>query len=355
MHPDSAINEIFNELSECREDERQSQNQIVQVIATAGTMLGVVFGASVFQKDGTESVVINQHTLLWLSAVIFCIAFTYITALGITNVLRYHYMQELEDRVSIFTEERESDWNFIHWMSFSSPITTRHPGHIRSGYTLLHYFGYAIATVSAALFCLGTTILQYKNISELLWADRIAMVCAGTVMALCVVGFFFISIRSQNMYKFAKHMSKTRKKERLERNKHMEVSEKHEKAKKETIKARKTVKERRMWNYLLYPKVKDFQKAGLIVIGFLAGEWMDNGYTGLLSLKEWAKLLLVVFVFDVLIYQARYQWNDIRGLAKDTEEGTTKRIPSGFREKVGCGSIIYSLNRENYVGIFPDS
>ena len=38
--------ELRMELSECREDERSAQNQIVQVISTAGTVLSVIFGVS---------------------------------------------------------------------------------------------------------------------------------------------------------------------------------------------------------------------------------------------------------------------------------------------------------------------
>ena len=39
------------ELSECREDERSAQNQIVQVISTAGTVLSVIFGVSSYLKE----------------------------------------------------------------------------------------------------------------------------------------------------------------------------------------------------------------------------------------------------------------------------------------------------------------
>lgn len=37
------INELLTELGESREDERNSQNQIVQVISTAGAVLGILF------------------------------------------------------------------------------------------------------------------------------------------------------------------------------------------------------------------------------------------------------------------------------------------------------------------------
>lgn len=43
--------EIEQELSECRQDERDSQNQILQVISAAATVLSVILGASALFPD----------------------------------------------------------------------------------------------------------------------------------------------------------------------------------------------------------------------------------------------------------------------------------------------------------------
>ena len=40
--------ELLLELSQCREDERNCKNQMVQVISTASTILGVLFGSTYF-------------------------------------------------------------------------------------------------------------------------------------------------------------------------------------------------------------------------------------------------------------------------------------------------------------------
>ncbi len=73
------LDEILNEISECREDERSSQNQIVQIISTAGTILGVILGAAVFDTKN----IINENILFLLSCFIFGTAFSYIATLGI--------------------------------------------------------------------------------------------------------------------------------------------------------------------------------------------------------------------------------------------------------------------------------
>ena len=44
--------QLLTELSECREDERNCKDQMVQVIATASTILGVLFGSTYFSFDG---------------------------------------------------------------------------------------------------------------------------------------------------------------------------------------------------------------------------------------------------------------------------------------------------------------
>ncbi len=42
--------ELICELEQCREDERNSENQVIQVIVTSGTMLTLIFGVSSFGK-----------------------------------------------------------------------------------------------------------------------------------------------------------------------------------------------------------------------------------------------------------------------------------------------------------------
>lgn len=41
--------EIFNEISEAREYERNAQNLIIQIISTAATVLGVIFAGYVYK------------------------------------------------------------------------------------------------------------------------------------------------------------------------------------------------------------------------------------------------------------------------------------------------------------------
>ena len=58
--------ELLLELSQCREDERNCKNQMVQVISTASTILGVLFGSTYFSfgKGGFSKVEIYQEGLM---------------------------------------------------------------------------------------------------------------------------------------------------------------------------------------------------------------------------------------------------------------------------------------------------
>ena len=108
----------------------------VQVISTASTILGVLFGSTYFSfgKGGFSKVV------FYLSIAVFCVAFTYIIVLGIGSTLRYYYVQKIEDLLSLESE----DSKFLHWGSYFAPIVTRNRKHIRSMHTLLFYVCYTL-------------------------------------------------------------------------------------------------------------------------------------------------------------------------------------------------------------------
>ena len=50
------INEIITELSECREDSRNCENIIIQIVSAARTILGLIFGVSGILPSETEEV-----------------------------------------------------------------------------------------------------------------------------------------------------------------------------------------------------------------------------------------------------------------------------------------------------------
>ena len=78
--------------------------------------------------------------------------------------------------------------------------------------------------------------------------------------------------------------------------------------------------------YFIYPKKKDAQKMILVLFGFLTGSFLKRG-TYLLTRDDLSNMLIICFVVEFLIYQARYQWNDIRGVEEDQSEQKSNRLP----------------------------
>ncbi len=100
---------------------------------------------------------------------------------------------------------------------------------------------------------------------------------------------------------------------------------------------------RRLITYLLLPRIQDF----IVKIPFLLTALILSGaVTGHLSDHLWTQYFLVVFLFEFLVYQARYQWNDIRDFAEDQahpEAANRRRLPgpaSRARSRVAVSAVV---------------
>ncbi len=331
----SRIEELIAELSDCREDERNSQNQILQVISVVGTILSFLFGISyfntgdintpltIFQNIKTETItgkisdILNQNitparVMFWLGLLIFATAFTYITVLGINNVLRYYYIQTIEDRlcemIPIFADDNGRG-KLLHWNEYSAPIITKNPKHITSSHTVLNYLCYTTATICIVIFSMGIVASLFQRIDPRKWFDTLLLLIVLIAMALTFFLFLRLSSHAEEVAQFALNTAHDNQKMRQgETNK-----EPYEKAK----------YFRRMLSYLFYPKKQDIQKVFLIIIGFICG---IPGLDANFEVTYIYRLLFVLFVFDFLAYQARYQINDIRGIEEDKEAGDKNRL-----------------------------
>lgn len=302
--------EILGELEQCREDERNSQNQVIQVIVTAGTVLTLIFGITSFEK-------VSNRLLFHLSNLVLCTTFGYITSLGISAVLRYHYMRNLEDMLFKANEASK----IVHWNSFSSSITTRNPKHMYNIYTKMHYLSYSLAAVCPILFCIVITLFQFFSIKYKNIIDNLGILFLLFFLSLCMFIYFISSIRARLIYKKAMEISLREQSKRINEiiMSNINISENEN----NKIRIKDILK---VTGYFIYPKKKDIQKLFLLIIGFLTGCFLKND-TYQLNILELKNMLIVCFVIDCLLYQARYQWNDIRGVKEDTDTKKTDRLP----------------------------
>lgn len=322
---DQIANEILNEISECREDERNSQNQVVQIISTAGTVLGVILGASIFGEDS----IVSKDALFLLSNVVFCTACSYIVTLGVGNVLRYHYIQKLEDQLALLYCSNDIEKiGLVQWMSFTSPIMTRNPLHVRSKYAILHYFSYTLSVVATIIFSVGVTFFLYYKLNQHTIIDRISIVFLGVVFAVCLLSYIIICFNGKQISEKIYRVSLNKKKTRLKQKSEVERKNKREEKNKGKKKNKREEKNEivKVLMYFIYPKNKDLQKMFLIILGFLLGIILIEGYICVDKMKEnFDLLILSIVAIDFLLYQARYQWNDIRGIEEDKSK--SDRLP----------------------------
>lgn len=335
--PKANIDELLAEMSECREDERNAQNQMVQVIATAGTILTLIFGVN-FIPDLDN---IPKNLLFHLSNLVFCTAVGFITVLGIGNVLRYHYLQRIEDNLFRLAPHcLDTKQQFIHWMSFSAPITTRNPKNVKGHYTWMHYMCYAVATICPIAFCGVMTIIQYLSLKARTVYDKLSVGLLIGFFSCSMIAFFYCSFKAREMFEFAQKGSMRKVSERLkiplvENEENQESGGKSEETQEVSTGLLKAI------FYFIYPKKKDLQKPLLIAIGFVSGIFLFNDVRPVgTALKQFAVIFVAI---DFLLYQARYQWNDIRGLAEDQEAHKKDRLPKIKGDKNDKLSVILSF------------
>lgn len=98
--------------------------------------------------------------------------------------------------------------------------------------------------------------------------------------------------------------------------------------------------------YYFYPRIVDFQKPLLILLGFIIGLFFRNASLVAPTREQMQHLFLVWFTVDFLVYQARYLWNDLRGLREDIAAGKKDRLPvhlMGQREAIIAALIVMIL------------
>ncbi|MGW7385455.1 hypothetical protein [Streptomyces sp. NPDC054794] len=83
--------------------------------------------------------------------------------------------------------------------------------------------------------------------------------------------------------------------------------------------------DRSLTSYLLLPRPEDWIKWLFVPGAYFVASWVKNTAVG------WGKLALAVLITEYLVYSARYQWNDIRGMSDDAvhpQSAARLRLPA---------------------------
>lgn len=322
---ENRIQELICELSESRGDERDTQSQILQVISIMGTILGILFGTSSLLQGGKDGKKFNQVILCFgkygcinitperviflLSVMAFLVAFLYVTYLGIINLLRHYHIQFLQDRLHELIKNTTDDKHrdiLLHWNEYISPICTKNIRHISCIHAALSFFVYVGAIAFIILFSVGILVAQFLNISNVTRFDKCVLYFVLSIMGVVFVLFFHLSLDAKNVAQYACDMA----------HKNQKVTNQKERYAESKI-------FRYLIKYFLYPKRQDLQKPFFIILSYVF--WII--YSGIPISRELViHLTLLLFVFDFLVYQARYQINDIRGIKEDQEAVKNKGL-----------------------------
>lgn len=368
---------ILQEIATCREDERSSQSMQLQLISIAGAVLGAMLAASFIFGSGNNNAAnapIKEYAwaLSLLSDLIFITTFSYMTHLGLGNLLRYHYLQDLEVQLR---EIGYTSPTFSDWMETTAPVTTRNIRHLKHGYSIINYFAYIGATLFAILFCILTTVVLYMRVEveeSLVEAGTAeihrtwATVGLGAVLAVSIIDILILFIGSTNslkIYTWARKRAMDERAKKTAKYKELRMKMIESVGNAEDAAAGDTAKEIVMEKdrkreilrgvlYFIYPKIQDAQKMFLIVLGALGA--LSYGAKDLHSMIEDAQVhfpdfVITFVVIELLLYATRYQYNDIRGASEDEQANIRRRdrnesnrgLPRMFGDKKK--DILFSL------------
>ncbi len=366
LNADQSLDVLISELEQMREDHRATLDHVSQIIVAAIAGLAIVFSIATFAfnqnthadelsgetvggnsaaieyvensdlseqgindekqllepDDSEESSVDRQkhHFLenllnvpfyLWLEgSILFCLLFYFLT-LGLERSVRYLYMRDLEDEIrkKLDKYNNPSGFKYYGWCKLSSPLITLNVHHVNTSPGKAHFSFFILAAV-----CLFVIVLLFVGPFLMALEDHVAILIAvGSLVALSVVfgiGVKYTNVKSREIYRDLKNavaVANVQKGASKEQNEHEGTS---------------SEKSRSFVSYLIYPRPKDMIKLLFILFGSLAGYALTLLLGDITILDSeypvyFGRSVLAAFVFDYLIYQARYQLNDIRGADED--------------------------------------
>jgi hypothetical protein len=302
-------NILIGEIASCRETMRAAQNHQVQMMlagAAALTMLFTVYGY--IGKSAIIRPVIPFVTLFLVLALL-----TYIAAQGISVPLRYQYIKHLEKELRSLVE-----YNLYYWEEIDTQIATL---------TLENMSKKAAPFFTLMMVSMGSLLIACIAFASPMILDIVPpewhlffILCIFVLAIIILVPFLIITQGSKEYYSYA--LRKLRKRDIKDNVDAVDPKEEHEhmhsSIKESKLKSRAKI-------YFIFPRPQDAQKALFSLFGVAVGIMMvvlvggGKGQDGINWAWAFFGGVFVVFALEFLLYQARYQLNDIRGFVEDRE------------------------------------
>ena len=318
------IQELLVELQECRNDQRNNETIIIQTVAAVASVLSIVSGVSYLSKgdilqtqlfspnyatnaEGIKRIIYHAFELFtpariffYISCLAFCITFGYISMRGVKATMLYYYIQNIEDRLNTLIECEIDDTGrgqLIHFDDFFSPISTLNYNHLSSSYSMWHYVTILAVVICAVGCSLGFVFLQYLSIRDLLWPDTFALFITIVTMLFTLFMYLRTTKNAHEIFQFSIDTAHENIKARLKNDTSRQYSE--------------STQFLRRFKYFLFPRENEWYKSLITVAGYTVAHYLYK------TEFKISKLFLLLFLFEFLLYGARYQINDIRGINED--------------------------------------
>ena len=329
------IQQLISYMADCQQGMRDINGQILTVLTVVSTLLSLLFGISIFRTRDTEVVdrlvhlpinggpfegrlyailnilITRRRLYFWLTSIVFVATVLYVVFLGIESILRYHYSQHLADRLHTMIPGTADDIDrnaLLTFEQFAGPIRTLNYMHLSTSHSMFNFFSAYGATVLAGVFCLIMVVTQYILLDIRKPYDHVVLFMVVFILVVSLILFVRFYALADTVSDRAFEMG----------NENLEV---RKGIAREGVELYRRAKEfREFFHYLILPRKESLLKVLLLVCGFLAASFVSGDFFP-------THLVYIIIVFEFLLYQARYQFNDIRNLKEGkTDNKHRKRL-----------------------------
>jgi len=316
--PKQQFDVLLADYESCREDERSLSSAMVTAFSIAVTLIGVMAAAvtQTCQFSGSQGCTHVPDYVLAASPTIPIALLTYVTMLGIGATLRSFYIRGLEKRLQ--------EYSFTPFLGeliapsivgVTVELTSLRRGNL--AYRIIANFMMAIVLLIFG----GYTAYVGFHVSKI---DQIimAVIYSGTASLL-------VWIVTQGTIRGRKLFAETASRFLDNPGNNVLPEPAHHKV-------TQHVDERPLASYLIFPRPEDWIKWTIIPGVFATTAWSTGTF------DHWPTFLALWLILEYLIYNARYQWNDIRGAVEDQSNGQ-RRLPIGFGHENIRRNILVSM------------
>lgn len=303
----------------CREDERGLSSVIVAAFSIAVTLIGVMAAAvtQTCEFSDAQSCTRVPDYILAASPLIPVALLAYITMLGINATLRTYYLRGLEEKI----QEYASEPLLGELLPFSYTGMTVQAVSLRRGRISFRILANLLFIAIILIFGGYTSYVGF----HVGWADQITMaVVYGCAAGALVWAVAQGTVRGRVLFmETAENFLTNPEGRRLPQPTRKQPED--DKA------------ERSLASYLIFPRPEDWIKWVITPGVFAVAAWSTG------SFSRWPTFLALWLILEYLIYNARYQWNDMRGAIEDAAEGN-RRLPVGPGKKHLKRNVAASLH-----------